>query len=116
MGERRHTADDVFAAAVPDDLDPTDPSQRLQLLAHLDQLAREWVWAQWRTGPRPRAIEFAVSHWLITSDSSKVEEFQPAHDCVACRAGNDQSKAYLKANPGRYVAMANLRYTEIWAE
>lgn len=111
---RRHTSNDVFAAAVPPNINPDDDNQREQLLTYLDGVARDWVWKQWPTGERPVEIEFAASEWLITSDPDKVELFQPAHDCAACRAGNDQCMAYLKANPGAWVAMANMTYVEVW--
>ena len=111
---RRHTADDVFAAAVPEHIDPTDDIAGQVLTTWLDRVARAWVWAQWQPRNRPQDIEFATSTWMITCEADQVDEFQPAHDCVECRAGNDKAKAFLRANPGRWVAMANMTYTEVW--
>lgn len=107
------TSNDVFAAAVPEDIDPSDPAQTERLLAELDNVAKQWVWRQWH-GSRPIMVTFAESQWLITNKIEKVDDFQPAHDCAACLAGNDQMKAFLAENPGRWVAMANMTYTEIW--
>lgn len=113
---RRVESNDVFAAGVPEDIDPTDDAQRTQLLAYLDEVARQWVWNQWAAaGQRPTDVEFAVSEWMITNKVFKVDEFQPAHDCEECRRGNETCKAFLRANPGRWVAMANMTYVEVWS-
>jgi hypothetical protein len=112
---RHRTSNDVFAAAVPSDIDPSDEAQAAQVLTFLDETARAWVWSQWlATGERPLDIEFAASEWLVTRDVWRVDEFQPAHDCQECRSGNDKCKAFLRANPGSWVAMANLTYVEVW--
>lgn len=103
--------DDVFCVAVPEGIDPADWAT---LQPQLEALARLWVHRQWQGVPGPAAIKFADSDWLVTDNPDDVDKFQPAHDCVACLAGNDRAKAFLTANPGRWVAMANLHYTEVW--
>ena len=57
---------------------------------------------------------FMETHWKITSDWREVEQFQPAHDCTTCRAGNDQAMAFLKEFPDRRLAVGNLTYIEVW--
>jgi hypothetical protein len=111
---RKVTRNDVFACVVPDDIDPGDAAQQPALYAELDRQAKVWVWAQWANGGPPLDVDVATSEWLITCDVWRVDEFQPAHDCEECRAGNEKSKAFLRANPGRWIAMANLTYTEVW--
>lgn len=106
--------DDAFCCAVPEELHP-DPTNWHVIRPRLEALARHWVRRQWTDVPGPVAIEFAASDWLVTDDPADVDKFQPAHDCAACLAGNDQAKAFLAEYPGRFVAMANLHYTEYWA-
>lgn len=108
------TQNDVFCAAVPEDIDPADESKRAALLAQLDVMAKQWVWHQWAGSTPPKDVTFAASQWLITKHVWQVDEFQPAHDCEECRAGNEKAKEFLRSNPGRWVAMANLTYTELW--
>lgn len=104
--------EDVFAAEVPQALDPTDLSD---VIPALSGLAYGYVLAQWRDASnRPIAIRNLIANWLITDKVQEVEEFQPAHDCAACRAGNDQLVTFLQKNPGRHVALANLHYIEVW--
>jgi hypothetical protein len=110
---RKETCNDVFAAVVPDDIHPS-AGLSPALYAAMDQMARRWVWAQWADGGAPLDIEFAASDWLITDKVYAVDQFQPAHDCQECRSGNEKSKAFLRANPGRWIAMANLTYVEVW--
>jgi hypothetical protein len=100
---------DVFAMAVPDGVDPADPD----LPAKLTHLAQRVAYTQYEGRPL-RALVFEEMDWLITSDPADVEKFQPAHDCAACLAGNDQSLTFLQANPGRSIAMCNMAYREIW--
>lgn len=100
---------DVFCMAVPDGVDPADPS----LPVKLTQLAQRVAYTQYKGRPL-KALEFEAMDWLITSDPSDIAEFQPAHDCPACLAGNDQSLAFLEANPGKSIAMCNMSYREIW--
>lgn len=107
--------DDVFCVAVPEGVDPTGTPNWAVLRPWLEAMARLWVRRQWQGVPGPVAIEFGDSDWLVTDNPDDVEKFQPAHDCVACLAGNDQAKAFLAEHPGRFVAMANLHYTEVWA-
>lgn len=115
MNTRRLLQNDVFVAAVPEHIDPGNPEQRSQLLAELDMVARRYVHQQWAgQRRRPMDVEHAQSEWLITCKREQIDGFQPAHDCAACRAGHDQADAFLRENPGRWVAMANLTYTEVW--
>lgn len=110
---KRVQQDDVFCAKVPDGIDPADKGQRALLILWLEQQSRFWVAAQWG-GAGPARIEYLPSEWLITCTVADVDGFQPAHGCAACLAGNDQARAFLAANPGRWLAMANLRYVEYW--
>lgn len=103
---------DVFAMAVPETYDPEDPADRERLIAALGPLSERYVARQYQVAPK--ALLFDTTEWLITRDPADVEKFQPAHDCPACRAGNDQSLAFLRENPGRYVVLGNLTYTEVW--
>ena len=103
---------DVFAMVVPETFDPAQPEDRARLVAKLGPLAESYVARQYQKAPR--ALLFEKIDWLITQDPADVEKFQPAHDCAACRAGNDQSLAFLRENPGRWVALGNLTYTEVW--
>jgi hypothetical protein len=79
----------------------------------LEHLAMQTVIDQYK-GRRPKAIMFMETHWKITSDWREVEQFQPAHDCPTCRAGNDQAMAFLKEFPDRRLALGNLTYIEVW--
>jgi hypothetical protein len=79
----------------------------------LEHLAMKNVINQYKKD-RPRAILFLETHWKITSDWREVEEFQPAHQCAACQAGNDQAIAFLKEHPDKRLALGNLTYVEIW--
>lgn len=111
-----HTEDiqDVFAAAVPEGYDPAVPADRERLIAALGPLSEAYVVRQYRV--RPKAILMEPTDWLITRDPAEVERFQPAHDCVACRAGNDQCLAYLRDHPDGWVVLGNLTYTEVWGK
>ena len=71
-------------------------------------MAEHYVWRQWEPGRRPHDIRFDKVDWLVTKEMVEVAAFQPAHDCAACRAGNDQIEAFLPDNPERWIAMANL--------
>jgi len=104
---------DVFAMAVPEQFDPAIPEDRVRLIEALDPLSERYVAAQYEAGA-PKALMFEPTDWLITKDPVDVERFQPVHDCAVCRAGNDQAVAFLAEHPGRYIAMANLIYVEVW--
>lgn len=116
MSIRRETVQDVMCLAVPDYVDPSNEVSRAFFVPTLDILTRKLTTRQYEHHPVPPELEFEKVDWLITKDPADVEKFQPAHDCAACRAGNDQSLAFLRENPGRYIAMGNLTYTEIWHE
>lgn len=112
---REHATADVFAATVPAEVDPTDDAQFKKLIRWLDLVAKAYVHKQWDgQAERPLQIKHLVSDWTVTDKPEEIEQFQPAHDCAACRAGNDQAEAYLRENPGRWVALANLHYIEVW--
>jgi hypothetical protein len=100
---------DFIVLTVPPGVDPDDPEVRKKLE---DQVSLN-VMGQYK-GKRPRALAMDPVEWLITSDWEDVERFQPAHDCAACRAGNDQAIAFLKEHPDKRLALGNLRYWEIW--
>jgi hypothetical protein len=103
---------DVFAAVVPEQLIKA-PTLVVQM--ELTKIAQGYVlrqYREWLLG-RPR-IAFGPFEWLITTNPDEVETFQPAHDCAACRAGNDQAMAYLRENPDRPIALVNMTYTELW--
>lgn len=104
---------DVLAAVVPEHLDASTPESRAALLPDLYQLAVDRIVAQY--GGNPPTLIIDDLDWLITDRPEDVEKFQPAHDCAACRAGNDQSLAYLREHPGRFIALGNLTYREVWS-
>lgn len=113
---RRVPVQDVVCLAVPDYADPTDEVSRAFLIPTLDILARKLTARQYEHLPKPPELEVATVDWLVTKDPADVERFQPAHDCAACRSGNDRSLAFLRDHPDRYIAMGNLSYTEVWDE
>lgn len=100
--------EDYIAMVVPEDVGEIDD----RVLERLTDQAQRTILAQYRQPPRALLIE--PVDWLITSSADEVERHQPAHDCVACRAGNDQARAFLAEHPDRRIAVGNLRYTEIW--
>jgi hypothetical protein len=79
----------------------------------LEQMAYRAVIGQYK-GRTPKALLFTETHWKITSDWREVEQFQPAHQCPTCIAGNDQAQAFLKEHPEKRLALGNLTYVEIW--
>lgn len=91
---------------------PPDAKLDEQTIDRLTAQAQVQIFAQYRT--RPRALVIEPIDWLITSDPAEVERHQPDHDCAACRAGNDQARAYLTEHPDGRLALGNLRYTEVW--
>lgn len=111
---KRTPIQDVFAMVVPARLDMEAPDVREETMAVLQNLAVATTWKQYADCEVMPELEFEEIDWLITKDPADVEAFQPAHDCAACRAGNDQSLAFLRDNPGRYIAMANIGYIEVW--
>jgi len=100
---------DYVIFTIPDEADMTDPA----VLNHLNDQALYQVWGQY-TKRRPRALTLDPIDWLITGDADDVERHQPAHDCETCKAGNRQAQEYLRANPGKRLALGNLSYVEIW--
>jgi hypothetical protein len=109
---------DVLMLAIPEQIDPLIYTQsgsdvREAFTASLQREAVESVWAQWPTRP-PVRVDFDKINWLITKDVADIESFQPAHDCPDCWMGNLQAEEFLKANPGRWIAMANITYTPVW--
>jgi hypothetical protein len=106
---------DVFCMALPEDVDPTDAATMEWLPSMLNHQATRWISAQWEgAGPAPIGVQLTRTDWLITDKVFEVDEFQPAHDCEECRSGNEKAKAFLRANPGAFLAMANLWYAEVW--
>lgn len=93
--------------------DPPTPETRA-IIDWMDGLARSRVSAQYTIIRPAPELEFDATRWLVTADPAQVEEFQPAHDCEECRAGNIKAKAFLRNNPGRAVALGNITYTEVW--
>jgi len=78
----------------------------------LHQLAMEQIMGQYG-GEQPR-IELQPIDWLVTQDPDEIERHQPAHDCDECKAGNQRAQNYLRMNPGAWLWLGNLFYTEIW--
>lgn len=105
---------DVMALVVPDYADPADEVSRAFLVPTLDILARKMVARQYVHHPVQPEVRMEVIDWLLTRDPEDVEKFQPAHDCAACRAGNDQALAQLREHPDQWIALANITYTEVW--
>lgn len=106
--------EDVIALAVPEAYPMGDPEAQRLLPEVLNDIAIKQIERQY-VG-RTLELEIQRIDFLITTDPAQVELWQPAHDCAACRAGNDQSLAFLKANPGRYIALGNLTYEERWPD
>lgn len=100
---------DFIVLGVPASVTLDDPEVRQKL----DDMATLTMMGQYK-GKRPKALLMKDIEWLITSDWEDVERFQPAHDCAACRAGNDQAIAMLKEFPEKRLALGNLFYWEIW--
>lgn len=102
------TITDYIVLVVPDDVDLDDD----ELLDRLTAQAQRQILAQYERPPRMLLID--PVDWLITSSTTDVERHQPAHDCAACRAGNDQARAFLAEHPDKRLALGNLCYTEVW--
>ncbi len=90
-------------------LDLSEP----QHLESLNRLAHRSAMGQYKR-QRPRALIMEPIEWLITNKWEDVEAFQPAHDCLTCRTGNDQAVAYLKEHEDRWLALGNMKYWEVW--
>ena len=101
--------DDFIVLGVPDDAS----LEREETIDALERLAQRNILSQYK-GRTPKALLLYESQWLITGDPEEALAFQPAHDCAACQAGNDQAVAYLKEFPGKRLALGNLHYTEVW--
>jgi len=111
------TVQDVLCLGVPAEINPRDyldrPTLQKALGEALSRQAVQAVWAQWKD-PVPKDVKFESIDWLITNRQADIDAFQPAHDCADCWMGNLQAEEFLKTNPGRWVAMANLTYTVTW--
>lgn len=101
---------DVLCLAVPLEVEDR-PTCDLHSL--MDGIAVRAVAEQYGDA-RPASLVFERIEWLVTGEQDDVERFQPAHDCAACRAGNDQARTFLRENPDRKIALANITYTEVW--
>lgn len=112
MRARRSEVNDVICLAVPDGVDVDD---KLSYMPRLEQMAWHSAYAQWPAHARVILAERNID-WLITNDPTKVEEFQPVHDCEQCRNGAKQARQYLQAHPGASVAMGNIHYVELWPD
>lgn len=113
---RSYWVDDVMAVGVPADVDVHDNEQLAKLLIGFHKAMMSMLWTQFPTEKRPAAIILDEPEWLITGDPDEVERFQPAHDCVTCRAGQDQALAFLSEYPERAIALANLHYNVVWSD
>lgn len=102
---------DVLALTLPPAL-RGQPAIAVQ--AAVGRLAYASAYAQYRGNPALIGLEDFRSEALITTDPAAVEQFQPAHDCPACRAGNDQAMAHLREHPDEPVVLVNMHYTEVW--
>ena len=105
-----HEILDYFIAVWPEDVPITDPDTLNQLMA----TAIKYVWAQYVRPPAD--IRFEAVSWLFTDDPDEIERCQPAHECSQCRDGNLQAQEYLRENPGRTLALADLKYVEVWPD
>lgn len=99
---------DYIALTIPENAEVDS-----DLFDMLTALTQRMILAQYEHPPRALLIE--PIDWLITSSAAEVERHQPDHDCAACRAGNDQARAFLAEFPDRRLALGNLRYTEVWS-
>ena len=105
---------DYFIAVWPEGVPVDDPVTLNNLMA----LAVQKVYDQY-TGDappvtKPLDVRITAIAWLFTSDPEEVERSQPAHDCEECKAGNRRAQEYLRANPGRTLALADMTYVEEW--
>jgi hypothetical protein len=100
---------DYIILRVPPHVDPDGEDARKLM----NQMAEFQVMGQYKPKDRPKAIVLDPIEWLITSDWEEVERTQPAHQCAACLAGNDQAVAFLKEHPDQRLALGNLKYWEI---
>lgn len=117
---REVPVEDVFACSVPDEwLDDARATrareERPKFLDLLAGLARSYVLRQYEGQLDLHAIKMQTVEWLVTDDPAEVVAFQPGDGCAACTAGNDQTIAYLKEHTGALVALANLKYIEVWS-
>lgn len=102
---------DFIILGVPDDL--AEPLSEDQLQA-MENLALRNIWGQYHEKGAPEAILLQHIDWKITSTPAEVEEFQPAHECEDCRAGNEKARRFLTEHPGKRLALGNLFYVEVW--
>jgi hypothetical protein len=105
--------EDYFVAIVPVGINVNDVESYSRLIKTMKGEAYRAIMEQYKQPPR--ALIVAPIEWLVTNSPKEVERFQPIHDCNECRAGNLRARQYLTANPDRFLACANLRYTEVWA-
>ena len=106
---REHEVLDYFIAVWPEDKPLDDPVT----LNHLTHTAIRFVWGQYHH-QRPLDIRIEAISWLFTDDADEVERCQPAHECEQCKEGNRKAQAFLREHPGRTLALADLRYVEVW--
>lgn len=116
MAHYEHQVEDVACLVIPEHIDCTDPEVLAELPQRLELQVLASIGAQYRNQGKvpPKVVVTDELRWLITNDPEDVEAFQPAHDCEECRKGNEATKEFLLANPGRWVAMSNMTYREIF--
>jgi len=105
---REHVVLDYFIAVWPEGVPVDDPLT----LNSLMRQAIDLVWGQYEE--RPLDIRFEAISWLFTDDPDEIERNQPAHDCADCKLGNWRAQEYLREHPDRKLALADLRYVEVW--
>lgn len=101
---------DVLTMVIPESLGIGDPRTHLLVYSQCVQ----WVHAQFKQYPeaeRP-TIHFDRIDTLITDDFETADAFQPAHECDKCLEGTRLTAEFLRDHPGRFVALANIYYTE----
>lgn len=110
-------SDPIIFELPPDlqaDFDPTNtarPEVSLQVL----EILQAGVVLQYRgAAVQPVRIFDLRAVCKFTRDVWEVDAAQPAHDCQECRAGNERAKAFLRANPGKWIGLATVMYSVEW--
>jgi hypothetical protein len=108
-GERAPDGYDSAIVTIPDSvyvrpaMGTTGPARTLNLAA-LRVILQE------ATDVSARSVGERLHHgvWTITSDPEQVTTLGLMHDCATCLAAVDQTLVYLRAHPGKEVAVGQL--------
>jgi hypothetical protein len=78
----------------------------------LDDIAAQAAIGQYEQ--HPPVLLLGPTEWTITDDPADLVDFEPIHDCDRCRDGKSSAIEFLTANPGRWIALGNMTYMEVW--